>query len=766
MTEKNANYWADEIRRAEKDHEARGFYEVGEQSSKMYEAKLELDGASRRMSIWWQVVQTIIPAYYTRKPRVEASLRKKQGPKAATLAARLAEGAAQYSIDEALDFDSVAMRALVQFLLVGRTSAWVRYEADIEEREVEFALLQTPEGLIDGKGALFSGDVSALTPGPNGLLMGREISKVKTAERAVIDIPYWKDYLHSVARADGEITWKARRAYLSRAEAVAKFGKQSGIDLQFDVFPEEQSDEIRRLSGDAREVEGKAELWEIWDKESKRVYWFSNRGQKSILMDSEPPIEFPDFFPCVDISQNISIESAVGVSDFAELKDLLLECERLTTRIHATIQAIRANIGADAAIAEDLEKMMTGDLRVEPLKVLSKSYSESIWVYPVEPYIKSLEVLVTTREQILGKIFEATGASDILRGMTNATETATAQALKASFSNVRFGLRQRLVIDFFGRIIGKLAGVIGKYFDEERLIEISNVDVSQVDPLTMAQAFEIVRDDKKRCYRLQISSDSMTALDQNADRQQRVDFLQSVGSYFQQLEGIVTTHPSMAMPAFKLLEFVMRTYKGGKELEDTFEQMFGQIVMELQQKAQQPKQDPGAADAQVRLQIAQMDMQAKQAQLQLEQVKIQSDMERASVEAQVKMRTLEIDSMRANIEMQRQQMESALKVEELKLAQAKLIQDAEVKGAELLTKQKEAGQKAEIEAVNAAVDARMREVETALEAQKLVFEKQRVQLEMYEKLLEEKRLNLQQLGKPKTGKITRDEKGNATVSIE
>ena len=64
-----------------------------------------------------------------------------------------------------------------------------------------------------------------------------------------------------------------------------------------------------------------------------------------------------------------------------------------------------------------------------------------------------LQGLYTQRTQILEIIYEITGISDLLRGNTKASETATAQQLKAQFGSMRMRKRQeeieRYIRDLF-----------------------------------------------------------------------------------------------------------------------------------------------------------------------------------------------------------------------------------------------------------------------------------------------------------------------------
>lgn len=694
MAEKyTEQYWAGEITRAEQQHEDRGFIEKAEKSVKLFESARCLESGSRKLNAWWMVVTTLLPAYYSQKPKVESTLRKKRGGPAASLAARIAEGATQYSIDTDFEFDQVANRAVLQYLLTGRSSLWTRYEAEIVKKAVTTAEI-SEEGIAEE------------------VIESEEVAE----ERVVLEVPHYKDYLVSCGRDESEIEWRGRRAYLRRDQAEAIFGKSTAAKLKYDVLPEEIA-----KRGDGTKYESKAELWEIWCEVSGKVYWLSKRGEKSILEASAPPIQYEGFYPCVDILQNLSLDSVVPVSDYAELEDQLLEIERLTTRIHAVTKAIRVNIAADDTIAEKLKEVFTGDLDVIGVPTTAKKLAEAMEFTPVEPYVRALEVLVQQRELALNKIHEATGAADIVRGMTNPAETATAQEIKAQFFNARFSLRQRQVHEFFGRAISKLGEAICSQFEPEKMIERANLgdEMQKFPPEIINQAVMILKNKEERCYSLEIASDSMVAMDEKQDRQQRVDLLASAGSFLQQLEPMITNYPAVGQLAMELMKFTIRSYRGGKELEQTFEALLGAMLQQIQQKAQQQQPDPGAAQAQARMQEAQMNAQLKQQQMMLDSQKMQVDIELRRDELLLKQSEIQLEAAKLQLEQMRLEAELGIKAKEIESKDAQAVLKAEI-------------------------DQRMQAITAQMEALKIENDRRRVELETFEKLLEEKRLSQQQ----------------------
>lgn len=755
-------YWRAEIDRALKHQEERGYIEKAEKSIELYEAEHCLENADRQLNAWWMVTNTLLPAYYSRVPKTEVTLRKKRGGPAMPLAARLMEGATQYPIDNHFPFDAVATRAVMQYLLTGRTSLWVRYEASTAEREFNYLVRRNAEGALvyADTEEPFDGEETELEAGEDGTYTGKMTAAAKDEERVVLDCPHYSDFLVCAGRDESEVTWKAKRAFLTRLQAEKQFGDDFAKRLKYDTWPEELT-----RTKDNTKYEGKAELWEIWCKESGKVYWLFKRGDMdSLMLEEEPPLKFEDFYPCVDLVQNITPDSVVGVSDYTELEDQLMLVERLTTRMHWYTEALRTNIAAEDTIAEKLQDIMRGDLKVTPVPTTSKKLADSIEFTPSAQYADVLVQLTEQREMALAKIYEATGAADIVRSVSDPRATATAEELKAGFWNARFSLRQRQIHEMFGRAISKMGAVIADHFAPEKIAEMANMEeeLAQTDPMLVQQAFALIKSPDDRCYKIDIATDSMVAMDEKQDREQRTNLLASAGGFLQQLEPLLEKYPAIAPMGLSMLTFAIRSYRGGKELEQTINGMASGMIQQIQQRASQPAPDPGAAQAQAKMQEVQINAQIKQQQMQLDAQKAQIDVELRRDEMLLK------------------QSEIQLNVEKLRLEQMKIEAELQLKSKEIDSKEGQAILKAQMEQRMADIDAQIKAVEIS-------NDKQRVSMEMYEKLLEEKRLSLEtQLSahekileekrlqieakaagqKARTIKISRDKAGHASELTE
>lgn len=735
----SAKYWKSQLTLAEARHKE--FWDRAKESINCYKAAHEFDDAKRRLNVWWYCVNTLMPAYYSSTPKAEVTLRKRVGGLEYELGAVAIERNTQYALDEHFNFDDVCYNAALQFLLTGRSILWARYDAEIEEEDVEFALLKDPATgqLLDMSGKPFEGEPDEIEEAAGGIVSGKMKIEKKDDERAFLDLVLYNDFLTSDARNESEIEWKARRAFLDREQAKKLFGDEVAESLSYDSFPSALKDDWRR---DRQAYEGKAEVWEIWCKASEKVYWMQANGEKSILQEGEPPVEFEGFWPCVEINQSTDPDSIIPVSDYVHCKDQILEIERLTSRLHATVQAIRTNGVYDSTLGNEIEKLLQGDLKLIPVQNWPSykgrgGLTNGVEYHDIGPYVSALQVLQEARQEAMGQLFETLKVSDLLRGASDATKTATANRLENAWSSLGLIVRQNQFAKFVSDAIAKVGTIIAEQFEQSTIFEVADLERMiasllpedpNVDPMMAIEAMkakviEVLRDDDKRCYRIQIASDSLVALNQEQEKRDGLEMLQTCGSFFEQMKAMIEQYPPLAAFSMELMQNMIRRYRGGKELDGIFQKALGTVAQLAQSKeeaaAQPPPPDPAMARIESDAQIAQM-----QAQL-----KAQKD----QFDAQLAMQQQQFEEYKA-------QAEFALRQQELAIKQA----EAQYKGDSVQVDYLKVQADAQSKAVQSAIQQESARLSQAIELQRLELEKVYMRLSESEKLMEEQRLQAEQ----------------------
>jgi hypothetical protein len=256
--------------------------------------------------------------------------------------------------------------------------------------------------------------------------------------------------------------------------------------------------------------------------------------------------------------------------------------------------------------------------------------------------------------------------SDIIRGASMASETATAQRIKGQFASLRLTDRQNEVARFARDIIRLKAEIMSEHFAPETLLVASGYEHMQgADPQVFQQAVELLKNDALRGFRIDIETDSTVAVDQQAEQDSRVAFLTAMGGFLREAVPMAMQAPQTAPLMAEMLTFAVRGFKAGRQLEQAFDQ-FGQTVQQAAQAAQGPQEPPPPDPAQ------QMMLQGEQMKMQALQVKTQADAAKAQVDQQI-----------AGLDAQAKQAEHQMKMAEMQMQYEFKVKEHEMKMAEL-----------------------------------------------------------------------------------
>ena len=248
---------------------------------------------------------------------------------------------------------------------------------------------------------------------------------------------------------------------------------------------------------------------------------------------------------------------------------------------------------------------------------------------------------------------ETTGLADIIRGATAADETATAQQIKSNFTSLRLNEMKDDMSRFACDVLRMKAEIICSKYQSETLIKASGI-LHTDDVQLVQQAIALLKNEPMRNFNIDIETDTLVLIDQQKDKQERLEFLSAVSGFMKQAMEGAKQQPEMLPLLGELLMFGIRGFKIGRTVEGSFEKFIETAKQQAQNPQPSTEQQKVQADLQATQLKAQIDAQAQQARQQLEAQKFQHD---------------------ATIEAQQQQMESA----KLQLEQWKAQLDADTK---------------------------------------------------------------------------------------
>jgi hypothetical protein len=253
----------------------------------------------------------------------------------------------------------------------------------------------------------------------------------------------------------------------------------------------------------------------------------------------------------------------------------------------------------------------------------------------------------------------------------------------------------------------------------------------------MQQIMGILRDDKQRCYRIQIASDSMVAVDQMQQQQEGTQLMQAAGAFFDQMRGLIEQYPPLLDFSISLFQNTIKRFKGGKELDVIFTKalyQLGDIAKAKEEAAKQPPPpDPKMLEMQGRMQIAQMESQARVQSVQMEMQDKAVKNQLAAQEQQLKMQR---DQLEAQLRVQEQQFKEYMEQQRLAIDQ----QEVQVKAQAVQVDMLKVQSMAQTEADKTLIKQETSQMAHILEIQKLELENMRIKLSESEKLMEERRL--------------------------
>jgi hypothetical protein len=566
---------------------------------------------SAKFNILWSNVQTLIPAVYAKLPKADITRRFGDNDQVGRVASQILERAIDFEIEHYPDFRSTMKYAVEDRFLGGRGTAWVRYEPHVRPQGIEDDGLQVTEDVEAGELA--------------------EVPEEIEYERAPVDYVHWRDFGHSQARTWEEVSQVWRWVYMTREALVERFGEEMARKIPLDQGPEPLN-----AYNESKKAYNRAKICELWDKETLKVYWLC-KGMPQIIDVRDDPLGLEGFFPCPKpLYSTTTSDTLVPVPDFVLYQDQAMELDILSDRIDGLVKALRVR-GVYDASQPALQRLLTeGDnnalIPVDKWMAFSEKggLKGSIDLLPLDQIAQTLLNCYQARADIKGQIYEITGISDIIRGQSAASETATAQQIKGQYAGLRLRSMQEDVALFASELIRLKAQVMCAKFQPQTILSYAAAQqMAPVDQQMIPQALQLMQDRPLRNFRVDIAADSLVQIDEAQMKQDRLQFIQAFGGFLQQALPVGQASPQLVPVMMELMKFGTQAFKASRPIEGQID-----VAMEqIKQAAEQPKPNPEAEAANAQMQAEQ---QRAQSEMQMEQQKAQLELQLKAQELQQK----------------------------------------------------------------------------------------------------------------------------------
>jgi hypothetical protein len=429
----------------------------------------DIDGGSPKrnaqFNVLWSNAQTIAPSIYSKPPTPVVERRYLDRDVIGRAAATILQRVLAFQVESPeSDFHETMRQCRTDFMLVAMGSAWLRYEAEYkpaapqhtDEKEIAESAADGGEG-EDVEG--YAEDI--------------------VAQKICVDYCHWSDELFSPARFWQELTWRAKRAYYTRRQAVKKF-PEHGKDLPLKTTRGKKQNDI---TDQVKEAIGKAEVWQIWDFVDRKIIYICEDYGVAPLDVAEDELGLKCFTPAArPVRGTTTNDSIYPIPDYTIWHDQAAELDNLTARIAALTRSIKACGVFDASVPE-LARLLQEGMENKLIGVTNWAkltqkggLPGAVSLLPIKELSDALTALYLARAQVKNDLYEISGTSDIVRGASDPNETAAAQKLKGQFSAVRGGDRKSEFDRFVRDTMFVMAEIAVEHFTDETLWLMSDFE--------------------------------------------------------------------------------------------------------------------------------------------------------------------------------------------------------------------------------------------------------------------------------------------------
>ena len=635
-------------------------------------------------NILYSNTETLAPALYNNLPRPVVQRRFKDDDPLGKVASDVARRSLEFLIDNELGtytpFDDLMAQAVLEALVPGQGVTRFKYDASIVEQPEPN---NPTEGQEDETG---EGDLEAVA----GETHPEPVEQVEYETVCGESVP-WDRFLHGYAKQWKDVPWVAFEHFMTRDELVKNFGEEIGHRIPLNISGKEtanESDDGDRDDDKLHDAEGVtlAHVFEIWDKETKMVRFLAPSYPAGFVKSVEDPLELSGFFPMPQpLMLFPKISSLVPVPLYTMYEEQAKELNRVTVRINKIVQALKVRGFYDSTL-EGLDKVLSADDNVlipaENVAAMQQGQTleKAIWLMPLEKLVAVLQQLYVQRQQVKQVIYEITGISDILRGASVASETATAQNIKNQWGTLRLKKLQKQVSKYVRdclRIMGEIAmtkfsqqtvsQMTGLQFPttvqkQQAQMLLQQAQAQQVPGqppvqppqqlIAMAQLptwediMGLLANDLQRNYRIDVETNSTVDAEATEDKQNMGEFLNAIAQFMNGAAPLVQQGVLPFDAAKSILLAVTRRYRFGPEVEDDLKKM-------------QPPQPQGngtdakanadleaaQAEQKVKMEMLAIDKQIKEAEAAAKLEEIRRKSELAAAQHSAKMQELKLKMM-------------------------------------------------------------------------------------------------------------------------
>jgi hypothetical protein len=607
------------------------------------------EGQSKdRYNVFWSNTQTLRSLLFSRLPKTNITQRFLDTNETNRIASEMMERSIDLYLKDS-DAETAFSKCRDDFLIGGRGVGRVCYDP---ENEIE---------LEDGS-----------------------IEMDDSEKKGRIEYVDWKDFTMSTDKEWCNVQWIAFRHYKNRNELIEDFGEKKANAVELNATRLNNN----KNKNNENELFKMAEVWEVWDKKNKSVLFLTIGGGGVLLSNEEDPYKLRNFFPiAAPLGSNSNPIDLRPIPLYRQYKTQAEELNVIDTRIRSLVEQCKVTgIYSSIAEASDMEGLFNGDdgSFTPMLSTGNQKVQDLIMFKPLSEIIATISQLNDRKDRVIFSIRDITGISDIVRGVTTASETATAQQMKGNFAISRIQPLQKELEFWIRDLIRLLCELTVENYTIEELAQMTQLKIVDIKAIEKAQTAKLdallleaqsltdpnnpeevarleqmnaqakeqfkktmkkpledlkgyaitpeqipeleklIKNDKLRTFAIDVETDSTIKIDQQQEKADRVEYIRSISefsnSFFPMVQAGIITPD-----AFKqFMLFISKPFKVGRMVEES-----------LVAQEEQEEKGPSAEEM-----LAQAEIQIKQQELQLKAQKQEIDAQFTQQELDIKKATL------------------------------------------------------------------------------------------------------------------------------
>jgi hypothetical protein len=562
--------------------------------------------------------------------------------------------------------------------------------SDVSTRLLKY-LIDTESENYDGFDDLVQASVL------DGLATNRGVTRFKFVRKGEMECVYgeavrWDKFFHGYSRTWKKVPWIGFEWDMTEDELRENF-PEAEIDLSTIAFQASEDEADSTEMKDNLQGVKLYKVYEIWDKRTRKVEFYSSVHSSGPLKSVDDPLGLTGFFPIPrPLNFMRKITTLVPTPLYQQYMAQAKELNEITRRLKAIIKACKIR-GAYNSTIEGIEKILSADdnemIPVENLASMpdGAKMDQMLWIMPISDLVSAAQSLYQQREQVKTVIYEITGISDILRGASVASETATAQNIKNQWGSLRLKKMQKEVQRYVRDCLSIMLEIAGHtlelqtimamtgapYLTEEQKAQVTQMQqMAQmaaapqgppgIPPMPAPQAAPapelppevinamkqpsweaiqaLLKDSLILHYKVDIETNSTIDAEAAQDKQDIAELLNALSQFLNGLGPLVQQGVMPFEIAQQMLLVISRRYTFGSQLEDA--------IMNMQ--APKPESDP-AAEQKAAAEQAKAQNEAAKAQIEMAKGKQEMELAQMEFEQKKQLMLLEFNIKKAELQL-------------------------------------------------------------------------------------------------------------------